>query len=342
MDGAAVDAVLQLYPDRFRSRGCSLPAEGPGFSGAVVRRVETGAGPHCLRGWPAEADPERIGGLHRLLLHVRSRGIEFVAVPVPANDGRTLVSASGRWWQLEPWLTGRADFSSRPTDTRLIATVTSLARLHLAMAQFEPAGADKKWFSSNPSAIAPAVSERLERLESWTPARLADLETRIESTPSTEGRLRAAAASIARGFTRCAPRIAHELRAALRMRVAVQPCLRDVWHDHILFEGDNVCGIIDAAAARSDTVAADISRLLGSLLADDDRAWDAAVVAYQSVRRLSLEEMTLVGVLDRSGTLLSGMTWLFRRFFSNTPLENPDRVVARMEKIAKRIERLAP
>jgi hypothetical protein len=36
------------------------------------------------------------------------------------------------------------------------------------------------------------------------------------------------------------------------------------------------------------------------------------------------------------------MTWLFRRFFSNTPLENPDRVVARMEKIAKRIERLAP
>ena len=43
--------------------------------------VETEVGPHCLRGWPPEADAERIAGLHRLLEHVRSRGIDFVAVP---------------------------------------------------------------------------------------------------------------------------------------------------------------------------------------------------------------------------------------------------------------------
>jgi Ser/Thr protein kinase RdoA (MazF antagonist) len=374
MDPAAVDAVLHLYPDRFRSRGFCLPPDGPGFSGAVVLRVETDAGPHGLRAWPPEADTERIGGLHRLLKHVRSRGIDFVAVPVQANDGRTLVSVAGRWWQLEPWMPGRADFSSRPNDARLTAAVTSLARQHVALASFEPVGAERQWFGSGVNAIAPAVSERFDRLRSWTSGKRAELKTRLEAAPKADPCL-AAATRIAGGFTRCAAFIERELRDALRIRVPVQPCLRDVWHDHLLFDGDGVSGIIDPAAARTDTVAADISRLLGSLIAvdaedgdlslvgfqsiqqvmlyfselgrrgtpltDNVRAWHPALAAYQSVRRLSPEEMLLVGVLDRSGTLLSGMTWLARRFFSDAPLEHPERVAARMEMIAKRIDRLA-
>ena len=40
-------------------------------------------------------------------------------------------------------------------------------------------------------------------------------------------------------------------------------CIGDVWHDHILFEGDAVTGMIDFAAAKVDHVAADLARLLG-------------------------------------------------------------------------------
>ena len=75
-----------------------------------------------------------------------------------------------------------------------------------------------------------------------------------------------------------------ELRTAQRLRVPVQPCLRDVWHDHVLFVDDAVSGIVDPAAARTDTVAADISRLVGSLVGDDPRGWTVALAAYQSVR----------------------------------------------------------
>jgi Ser/Thr protein kinase RdoA (MazF antagonist) len=350
MDPAAVDAVLRHYPAPFRSRGFCLPPDGPGFSGAIVLRVETDAGPHCLRGWAADADAERINGLHHLLQHVRSRGIEFVAVPVPSKDGRTLVFVSGRCWQLEPWMAGRADFSSQPSGARLTAAVTSLARLHVAMAQFEAVGAERKWFGSAVNAIAPAVPERLERLESWTPEKLISLWSRLERFPDSfrlrpvhedDAGFSATAGSIIGGFSRCATAVADELRAALRLRVPVQPCLRDVWHDHVLFVDDTVCGIIDPAAARTDTVAADLSRLLGSLIADDARAWETALAAYQTVRRLSPEELALVGVLDRSGTLLSGMTWLARRFFANVQFEQPERVIARMESIAKRLEVLA-
>jgi Ser/Thr protein kinase RdoA (MazF antagonist) len=333
----AVDVLLQLYPERFRARGVSLPPDGPGFSGAIVLRVETAAGPLCLRGWPADADAERIGGLHRLLKHVTSQEIGFVACPVPANDGRTLVSAAGRNWQLEPWLPGRADFLSRPSDGRLSEALRSLARLHTVMARFEPRGRDASWFFSHAAMPAPAAVERAERLAGWSDEKLALLCHRIEQTPECCEGFNAAATAILGGFSRHSKVIAAELRSASRLPVPVQPCLRDVWHDHLLFEGDTITGIVDPGAARSDTVAADISRLVGSLVADDRRRWEVAIEAYQQVRPLTSDERTLVGVLDRSGTLLSGMTWLARRFFTNATIPQPERVVGRMEKIAGRL-----
>jgi Ser/Thr protein kinase RdoA (MazF antagonist) len=262
---------------------------------------------------------------------------------VQASDGRTLVFAGHRWWQLEPWLPGRADFAARPSDSRLQAAVRSLARLHVAMASFQPGGADRTWFDSVPRALAPAVEERIDRLENWTEQNLTALWLRLEREPEPCAGFNEAARAIIAGFHRCATCVGAELRAASRFRVPAQPCLRDVWHDHILFIDDTVCGIIDPAAARTDTVAADISRLLGSLLGDDPRGWEVALAAYQSVRPLSSEERALVNVLDGSGTLLSGMTWLSRRFFfGNAGFERPDRVLERMQKIAKRLERLGP
>jgi Ser/Thr protein kinase RdoA (MazF antagonist) len=332
-----VDAVLQWYPEPFRSRGVSLPPDGMGFSGAIVLSVETDAGPHCLRGWPAEADPERIGGLHRLLVHAASHGIWFIACPVPASDGRTLVSVAGRHWQLEPWLPGRADFSSRPSDGRLTEALQSLARLHMAMAGFQPRGAETPWFFSQAAMPAPAVVERVERLEGWSDEKLALLGNRIERTPECCAGFNAAATSILVGFSRHSKTIAAELRAAARLTVRVQPCLRDVWHDHLLFEGHRVTGIVDPGAARSDTVAADLSRLVGSLVADDRRRWEVAIEAYECVRPLTSEERQLIGVLDRSGTLLSGMTWLARRYLADSTFPQPERVVERMQQIAARL-----
>jgi Ser/Thr protein kinase RdoA (MazF antagonist) len=340
MDRLAVDAILKLYPAHFRPRAFYPPPGGPGFSGAVVLCVETETGPHCLRGWPPEVDTDRIAGLHRLLEHVRAREIDFVSVPVRASDGRTLVSALGRRWQLEPWLPGQADFWERPSDTRLIAAMTALARLHLAMASFEPVGAEVPWFGIHSNAIPVALSERIDRVEGWTGNALESLWIKIESGPEEEPGFVAAARSIVAGFQRSAKRMTVELRTAQRLRVPVQPCLRDVWHDHVLFINDAVSGIVDPAAARTDTVAADISRLVGSLVGDDPRGWTVALGAYQSVRSLSTDELTLVGVLDRSGTLLSGMTWLARRYLANTTFPHPERVVARLERIVRRLEHL--
>ena len=88
-------------------------------------------------------------------------------------------------------------------------------------------------------------------------------------------------------------------------RLPQQPCLGDVWHDHILFEGDQVSGVIDFGGVRVDHVAADLGRLIGSLVGDDDAAWTAAMAAYRALRPLSWEEEALARLLDRTGAIIA-------------------------------------
>src|ERR1700685_4111541 len=207
MQPRGFESLLECYPAQFRPQSWSLPY-GPGYSGAFVLRIETEAGPCCLRGWPPEADAGRLAGLHRLLAHVRSQGIEFVAVPLPAKDGATLVWMQDRWWQLEPWLSGKADFAARPSPARLAAASTALARVHDAMARFQPALEDQKWFRCVPAAVAPAVEERFERLQGWTPDKLDTVRQQLRDDadsppawdPAIAARFRAASVSILDGF----------------------------------------------------------------------------------------------------------------------------------------------
>lgn len=87
----------------------------------------------------------------------------------------------------------------------------------------------------------------------------------------------------------------------------VHPCLVDVWHDHVLFTGDEVTGVVDYAAMRLDVPHADLARLLGSLVGDDDAGWAAGLEAYG--RLLPVPDVALVRLLDRAGTLAAFQLW---------------------------------
>lgn len=279
----------------------------PGFSGAAVTRVITAERDWCLRQWPAgpgSLRASRLQELHRWLAFLAQNGINTVAVPVRARTGATIVEASGRHWQLEPWLPGTADFHQRPTDARLRNIAVQLARLHQASAQYVATPAGTEWFACG-AGVSPAVLERREKLE------------RIAQRPAFAPGHSAAAerermVELAAAVQRVAPRIAAELGTLMDVRVRLHPCLRDVWHDHILWTGDEVTGIIDPSAARAENVAADLSRLLGSLLGDARDRWNMALDTYASVRPLTSDERRLISVLDRSGVVLSAAHWLER------------------------------
>lgn len=325
--------------DRFGDRLASLsPPEsvGGGFSGATVLKVSAAAGAFAVRGWPAGADPRRLRGLHRLLRHVGGRGVP-VAVPLLDSTGASLIEHHSRWWQAEPWLPGRADFRASPTDEKLAAAMTTLAAFHVAAATFEPRPEEAELFGGPRHGVAPVVRDRQALLlRRVLGGERTLLTSAVASSPRDEfGDLARRALA---EFERTGRRVFRELQL-VEAAVPLAPVLRDVWHDHVLFTGDAVTGLIDASACRRDTVAAELSRLLGSFLGDDPPRWDAALAAYACVRPLTADEAALIPILDRSGLLLSAATWLRRRYLFGERVATPA-VLARLRETVKRLERM--
>ena len=323
--------VLPLRVEPLGNRG--------GFSGAAIWRVVTVAGDFALRRWPRCALPrDRILGLHRLLEHLRRDGLKFVAVPLRANDGITLSRIAGHDWQLEPWLPGLADFHARPTSERLQAAMAALAQWHLAAQRFVPEADAARWFASQASSPSPAVAERLAILMAADSGQMDHMEKRI--LQSKDSVIQNLSERILALFRRGHASVIAQLQMVRDTAVRLQPCLRDVWHDHVLFSGNEVTGLIDPAACQAESVASDLSRLIGSLVKDDRAAWDFALAEYQRHRPLTANELALVAVLDRSSVLLSGWTWLEWLYFERRQFADAGAVEKRLKQIVERMETL--
>ena len=332
MANASIVEVLDCWAATSAS---SVVSEAPrGFSGAVLRRVETTAGAFALRRWPsggAGLPVARIRELHRWLAWLAEQGVAIVAVPLQSNDGSTIVERRGMIWQLEPWLQGTADFHSHPTDERLRSAFTALARLHLASDRYAPTDDGGAWFWRG-SGRPDAVSERLAKLPRTTIVPM-DVPSPLVADPQR----RAVVGRMSSAIAVLAPRIAADLSRFMDVRVPLQPCLRDVWHDHVLFTGDEVTGIIDPSAAKTENVASDLSRLLGSFLGDSFDRWEIALAAYAAIRPLSADERRLIPLLDRSGVVLSACHWLQRLHMTEVDNQEQERVMS----IAERLSSLA-
>jgi Ser/Thr protein kinase RdoA (MazF antagonist) len=326
---------LPLYP-----AGPIVPELTTGFSSARVWRVDTKSGLFGLRAMPAdEIEIPRLAGLHRLLKHVFDQGVVQVAIPLARLDGSTITILGDQVWQLEPWMPGVADLSGNPSERRVCAATQALARWHLAAATFRPHAFEEPWFFSTPAGASDGIAERQARLASWNTQKLALADRQMGAMGWAEfSRL---GSRILELFRDVAPGVAVALDRAAGLRPPLLPCLRDVWSAHILFTGDEVTGLIDAHACRSDCVATDLARLLGTMVGDDRRAWDIGLAAYNDLRPLSSEEEDLVEVFDKSGVLLSAMNWIDWCVIEQRASAQSARLIARLATFAARLEKLA-
>ena len=332
--------ILSLYPNHFRALQPSPVELKPGFSDASVLRLKSTEGEFCLRGWPPGEFPRaRIVGLHRLLDWIAAHGVSQVSVPISSQQGTTLVFCHDRFWQLEPWKPGEADFWKNPSRIKLQAVMRCLANWHRAAASFVPGAEEATWFACKSSAHSPAIVERLKQIENWDNGRCDRLFDKMQQCETTE--FRHIGFELLRLYRQLSAGIASNMQAAARVEFSLQPCLRDCWHDHFLFTGDEVTGLIDPSACRTENVASDLARLLGSLVGDDANEWAAGLDAYHAHRQLTNDEFRLVKILDQSGVLLSGMRWLDRRFLREEIFAQPNRVLNRLRGIQKRLESLA-
>jgi Ser/Thr protein kinase RdoA (MazF antagonist) len=331
--------VLAAYPAPYQPQRIIALQSGGGYSGARLWRVVAASGEFCLRAMPAErVNVKRLHGLHRLLAHVRAGGVPQSPMPVPRLDGNTCAEHGESIWQLEPWMLGSADYCNQPTPQKLHNALVLLARWHQAAASFVAQSAEASWFFSSPAGPSPGIGERYRLTQEWNAARCALVCERLKRNqwPAFD----ALGLHLLELYREALPELARALEQGRHIAVPLQPCLRDIWHDHVLFMKDEATGLIDAHAARTESVATDLARLLGSLVGDDRAGWESGLAAYAEARPLTPAVRRLVGLFDSSAVVLSGLTWLQWKCLDGRTFDRPEAVINRMTMIVGRLETL--
>lgn len=309
------------------------PVVGSGFSEAVIYRAISPLGTYALRCWPAEHPSSgHIRTIHKLLAQAHSRGCTFVPVPVENLYGETLIEFADRRWQLEPWMPGTPDCGLKPGRQRVEAAFKALAELHRALA----AGREPQ--QPQPS---PALLDRIRVLEGCLNGDLHRVETAFkrEYLADWDNRVRRYLKLFERGVSLVDLRLRH----AAETDYVLQPVLRDVHREHILFADPNdeyptVSGVVDYGAMTIDHPAIDLARLLGSYEIDD-RSQRSDLLEL-SFAPLSGDERLLVEAFDRSGALLSPFRWLWWLFVERRTFRDPEAVAARFDVLLQRLTRL--
>jgi Ser/Thr protein kinase RdoA (MazF antagonist) len=253
--------------------------------------------------------------------------LPFVPAVLPSHELNTVVVEVGRVWDLTRWMPGTADFRANPTPTRLANACAALAQLHRAWATPVPAFAP-----------CPAVHRRLGAFADWR-----QMRPRLQ-TPGRRGHpeqgelIRRAAEEVAR--------LAEPAERALlpwaTRPVRVQPCLCDIWHDHVLFTGEAVTGVIDYGAMKEDNIAVDLARLLGDLSGGDGGRFAAGLHAYRDAGGPTDPHPELVRLLDHTGVLCGVIVWLTRFVVEGRTYPDPAAVAARLRQLITRLTQFSP
>jgi Ser/Thr protein kinase RdoA (MazF antagonist) len=327
-----IERVIRLYPDECQPRSIEPLAETGGFSGARLWRLHCPRGTLCLRRWPpGHPDQQRLEFIQAVLWHVDQEGFQAIPLPVETQHHHGYVLYAGHLWELTSWLPGAADYRERPNRAKLENALAALARFHLAAATFP--------LPDTGPAISPGILDRRARLKGLLAGRIEPLRAATSNGAWPE--LAARGRELVKLFSIMAPGVQTLLDAAVELCVPLQPCIRDVWHAHVLFEGDEVSGIVDFGSMRPENVAADVARLLGSLAGDNPVAWEHGLAAYQQMRPLSDAEQRLVFAFDRSTVLLGGLQWLEWLYVEERVFADPAGVLSRVDEFVTRLGQLA-
>jgi homoserine kinase type II len=326
-----IERILGLYPDDCQPLALEPFASATSFSGARLWRVLSPRGTLCLRRWPSEHPTvERLEFIQAVLWHVDQEGFHRVPLPLETRHHHGYVWHAGHLWELSPWLPGAADYALKPSPAKLENALRALAEFHVAAVTFP--------LPEVGPTTSPGIGERRQRLHELLGGRIASLQEALSVGDWPE--LASRARDIIALFVKTASLVVPLLDAAAAMQVNLQPCIRDIWSAHVLFVGDQVSGLVDFGALRPENAAADIARLLGSLAADNANDWQRGLAAYQTVRRLSPQELALVSAFDRSTVLMGGLQWLDWIYLGGRVFDDRAAVLARVDEFLGRLAKL--
>ncbi|QDV29619.1 homoserine kinase [Planctopirus ephydatiae] len=217
--------------------------------------------------------------------------------------------------QLEPWLKGQPLDSSNLDESGATKAMAMLARWHTAACSFTSPPSCQAWFAPSHQGVSPTVLKCLAKLTRQV-AGLAHrdaVEHGVGGTCLTsfdDFRCLAKLRKLAQLVDDLIPPITRELAPWAHQEVPLTPCWGDFWCQHVLMQHHQVSGLLDATAARTDSVAIDLARFLGSFHTVKPSTRELAFDDYRGVRPLSEIEIRLARVMERVGLLMAGMFWM--------------------------------
>lgn len=301
-----------------------------GFSGAALWKLATSEGPLCLRRWPRpHPTRDQLRWIHNTLMTVRETGFGILPAYYKTSTNDTILDFDDHLWELTDWLPGAALNSQDIRDDQLATAMQSLAEFHSAAV---------KTNTCEKNGCSPAAKWRWDRFRQLNQKDLDKLADRGASQAALPTHV---VNELVEGFQRLSPHARNVLAKAATLATPLQPCLRDIWYEHVLFDGDTVTGLVDFGAMRTDSVAVDVARLLGSYAGAQQSRWHLGLRAYEAVRRLSDDERQLAEAMDLANALMAGLQWISWICLEGRRFEDMARVARRMAEIRDRLAALS-
>lgn len=320
-----VDFVICQFLQRSEVSAVTDLGNAGGFSGTRLWKVASQHNVYALRRWPTvHPDKERLAFIHAVQDHFVCSSIKPVPQLLRSKHGETILWHNGALWEISTWVPGTPTFHRNPNARKLKSAMELLADLHLAAIELH------SWARVG---TCPAIRQRVEMLDEYDAPKLLQLRSRIDdSYPQlTELSLRIIESAI-----RLRPACQQQLQSVVNRSTTLFPCIKDVWHDHLLFTDDMVTGIVDFGAMQIDSPAGDIARLLGSLVADDMSSWHYAIDVYRSQRPLTEVESLMVSALDWANVVYSGINWIRWLYVDRRTFPDIDQIALRLDSIFTR------
>ena len=297
-----------------------------GFSGAAVFRVDTADD----RRFAARAIPsstatslKRQTQIMQMLAFIHQSGMNCVAAPrqlraashalppVASPVNAWFSRQAKRLWQVSLWRDGSPVGKTELDPDRAAAAIGIVHEFHaLAYEWAERHNSDELTPRDGPSL---AVLKRRQILQTLADGELSTLSTQIHRLSSP---LHESSEQLVGVLRRHLPKLIQDTESAAAGRWRLQPVIRDLWKQHVLFTESRVTGLVDFWECASDHVFVDFSRLFRSWAGADNilvsRLWRETLRGHL----IRQADRQLLDVLDACTVLLSPLTWL-RRFLTS-------------------------
>lgn len=325
MDDADLAVAIQTrYPQLGSQLKLIRWSKNSGFSGHPVYRIQTDQGLFALKTLVRRThDP--LGSFHqRVLLACEDPRTSLLAVPLLEKSGSAWFRHREHDWEVTRWLPGAADFNSAPSLARLKSVLEELAGFHRRAAIFCRQLGPSRTLQHRAAELA-TWSRDLESLKA--PLRAANIAQDFDSSwPLYQ--------LLAQGIAKLLPRADFWSQKTWPL----QPIIRDLWHDHLLFTDQSLSGVIDLETIAMDIVSCDLARLLGSLEWPDSQLWEVGLELYQHGSRLTPELVEVVPWLHGAGTVLGAIYWLKWLAIERRQFESTERVNQRLNWLLRSLQ----